>query len=62
MNKELIAEEESFYLTCGQRWLLHLLEQEPDLARPVQRIYRLDNAFDSSAFLEAFQGVISSHP
>jgi len=56
------SKEEDYGLTCGQRWLLHLLEQAPELARPVQRVYRLSSAFDSSAFLEALQGLLHTHP
>ncbi len=58
----MIAVEEHYGLTCGQRWLLKLLETAPELARPVQRIYRLSKDFDSSAFLEALQGTVASHP
>jgi hypothetical protein len=57
-----ISGEEGFNLSCGQRWLLHLLEQVPDLARPVQRIYRLDNNFNSALFLEALRCTVASHP
>lgn len=58
----MIAERETQALCCGQRWLLHLFEETPDMARPVQRTYRLNSAFDPSAFLEAFQSIVASHP
>lgn len=49
-------------LSCGQRWLVYLFEQAKDLARPVQRIYRSGRDFNSSAFLEALQTTVASHP
>jgi hypothetical protein len=47
---------------CGQRWLLRLLQSSPGMARPVQRIYRLREPLDTSAFLAAFRHLVSSHP
>jgi fengycin family lipopeptide synthetase D len=49
-------------LTCGQRWLLFLLQQSPTLARPVQRIYRLRPRVDTSALLAAFRYLVGAHP
>jgi acyl-CoA synthetase (AMP-forming)/AMP-acid ligase II len=43
-------------LTCGQRWLLYLLQQSPALARPVQRIYRLLTAAKMGVPGELFIG------
>lgn len=48
--------ENDYNLTCGQRW------QISRSARPVQRIYRLSESFDSSAFLPALRSVIARHP
>jgi len=55
-------EAKLFCLTSGQRWLLHLFEQSRQMARPVQRIYRLSSSFDPSAFLEALEYIVASHP
>jgi hypothetical protein len=49
-------------LTAGQRWLVHLLEQAPGLARPVQRIYRLRRPVNTVALLGAFRHVVSAQP
>jgi hypothetical protein len=57
-----VASGGGYALTCGQRWLLHLLDRSPALARPVQRIYRLERALDTAALLAAFRQVVSSHP
>lgn len=54
--------QQDLSLTCGQRWLLHLLEHSPDHARPVQRVYRLGNGADTAALLEAMEHVIAMHP
>ncbi|HYW16003.1 MAG TPA: condensation domain-containing protein [Allosphingosinicella sp.] len=51
-----------FPLTYGQRWLVHVLEQQPDMAQPVQRIWRLERPFDSKAFLAAVCHVVAAHP
>lgn len=58
----MISVQHDFPLTCGQRWLLHLLEQSPDQARPVQRVYRLSHGIDTAALLEAMEHVIAIHP
>lgn len=58
----MISVQQDFPLTCGQRWLLHLLEQSSDQARPVQRVYRLGNSIDTAALLEAMEYVIALHP
>ncbi len=47
---------------CGQRWLVHVLEQNPAMAQPVQRIWRLAGQFDSKAFLAAVRKVAAAHP
>jgi Condensation domain len=54
--------EAGYALTCGQRWLLHLLDQTPALARPVQRVYRLRRPLHTGALLAAFRHVVSIHP
>jgi hypothetical protein len=53
--------ETAYPLSAGQRWLLHLWEEAPQLARPVQRVYRLADGFDSAAFLEAVSLLVSVH-
>ena len=58
----MIVERKTHLLCSGQRWLLHLFEETPDMARPVQRTYRLNSTFNPSAFLEALQSVVASHP
>jgi hypothetical protein len=56
------AEGGDFILTSGQRWLLHLVHEAPDLARPVQRVYHLAKPFHPSSFLEALQYIVAIHP
>jgi hypothetical protein len=58
----MIGVQQDFPLTCGQRWLLYLLEQSPGQSRPVQRVYRLSNSIDTAALLEAMEHVIAIHP
>jgi arthrofactin-type cyclic lipopeptide synthetase A len=53
---------DSFPLMCGQRWLLHVLENAPEMARPVQRIYRLRSPLDTASLLRAYRHVIASNP
>ena len=41
--------------------MLHVAHNSSQLARPVQRIYRLPEALDTSALLAAFRHVVSTH-
>jgi hypothetical protein len=49
-------------LTCGQRWLLHVAEHAPDLAKPVQRTYKLEPPVDPAALLAAYRQVVGREP
>jgi hypothetical protein len=53
---------ELFDLTCGQRYLVHRLEKNPALAKPLQRVYLLSQDFNYIAFNESIQHAFASHP
>jgi len=46
----------------GQRSLVMRFERAPHLARPLQRIYRLNSNFDYTAFLQAIEHTVASNP
>src|SRR5437867_1807382 len=54
--------EQDFYLTAGQRWLVHRFEISPDSSLPIQRIYLLNNDFSYTAFVKAIQHTLYCHP
>lgn len=53
---------QAYPLMCGQRWLLRQYLSAPQNARPVQRLYRLQEPVDTIALLSAFRYVVASHP
>jgi hypothetical protein len=56
------SDDDEHPLTCGQRWLLHVAERAPDLAKPVQRIYKLPAPVDTAGLLAAYRRVVGGEP
>lgn len=52
----------TYLLTCGQRWLVRFAAREDNRARPVQRVYRLQDGLQTWALLAALRYVVAAHP
>jgi hypothetical protein len=58
---ELITND-LYPLTFGQQFLVQRFEMDPKNAFPLQRIYRLQDSFDYTAFKESVTYLINKHP